>query len=252
MFTGIVQSIATVAAITDRPGLRSFTLAFPPGFLEGQEIGASVACDGTCLTVTQHRDALHADFDVMQQSLNLTTLGTLQVGSRINVERAARDGVEIGGHPLSGHIDFQATLAGIRRPENNHVLRISVPAPWMRYVFPKGYIAINGASLTIAEADRRAGWFEVWLIPETLRQTTFGDKQVGDALNIEIERQTQVMVETVRDTIEEKLGPLLPALTALLRERAATQTALPHELRLLPALNDLLDEQALDLKELRQ
>ena len=252
MFTGIVQSIATVAAITDRPGLRSFTLEFPPGFLDGQDVGASVACDGTCLTVTAHRDARHADFDVMLQSLNLTTLGTLQVGSRINVERAARDGVEIGGHPLSGHIDFQATVAEIRRPENNHVLRISVPAPWMRYVFPKGYIAINGASLTIAEADRRAGWFEVWLIPETLRQTTFGDKRVGDALNIEIERQTQVMVETVRDTIEEKLGPLLPALTALLRERAATKTALPHELQLLPALNDLLDEQALDLKELKK
>lgn len=219
MFTGIVQSIATVAAITDRPGLRSFTLEFPPGFLDGQDVGASVACDGTCLTVTAHRDARHADFDVMLQSLNLTTLGTLQVGSRINVERAARDGVEIGGHPLSGHIDFQATVAEIRRPENNHVLRISVPAPWMRYVFPKGYIAINGASLTIAEADRRAGWFEVWLIPETLRQTTFGDKQVGDALNIEIERQTQVLVDTVRDTLEEKLGPLLPALKDLLRER---------------------------------
>ncbi|MDZ7858686.1 riboflavin synthase subunit alpha [Sphaerotilus sp.] len=219
MFTGIVQSIATVAAITDRPGLRSFTLEFPPGFLDGQEIGASVACDGTCLTVTAHRDACHADFDVMQQSLNLTTLGTLQVGSRLNVERAARDGVEIGGHPLSGHIDFQATIAEIRQPENNHVLRISVPAPWMRYVFPKGYIAVNGASLTIAEADRRAGWFEVWLIPETLRQTTFGDKQVGDALNIEIERQTQVMVDTVRDTLEERLGPLLPALKDLLRER---------------------------------
>ena len=219
MFTGIVQSIATVAAITDRPGLRSFTLEFPPGFLDGQDVGASVACDGTCLTVTAHRDARHADFDVMLQSLNLTTLGTLQVGSRINVERAARDGVEIGGHPLSGHIDFQATVAEIRRPENNHVLRISVPAPWMRYVFPKGYIAINGASLTIAEADRRAGWFEVWLIPETLRQTTFGDKRVGDALNIEIERQTQVLVDTVRDTLEEKLGPLLPALKDLLRER---------------------------------
>jgi len=219
MFTGIVQSIATVAAITDRPGLRSFTLEFPPGFLDGQDVGASVACDGTCLTVTAHRDARHADFDVMLQSLNLTTLGTLQVGSRINVERAARDGVEIGGHPLSGHIDFQATVAEVRQPENNHVLRISVPAPWMRYVFPKGYIAINGASLTIAEADRRAGWFEVWLIPETLRQTTFGDKQVGDALNIEIERQTQVLVDTVRDTLEEKFGPLLPALKDLLRER---------------------------------
>jgi riboflavin synthase len=218
MFTGIVQSIARVAAIDDRPGLRTFTLEFPPGFLDGQEIGASVACDGCCLTVTRHRDAQHADFDVMQQSLNLTTLGTLQVGSHLNVERAARDGVEIGGHPISGHIDCQARVESVRQPENNHVLRISVPPAWMRYVFPKGYIAVNGASLTVAEADRAAGWFEVWLIPETLRQTTFGDKRPGDALNLEIERGTQVMVDTVRDTIDERLGPLLPALTALLSE----------------------------------
>ena len=219
MFTGIVQAVATVAALSDRPGLRSFTLQFPPGFLAGQEIGASVACDGTCLTVVRHHDGDRADFDVMQQSLALTTLGTLQVGSRLNVERAARDGVEIGGHPLSGHIDFQATLVEVRHPENNHVLRIQVPPQWMRYIFPKGYIAINGASLTIAEVDRTAGCFEVWLIPETLRQTTFGDKRPGDALNIEIERQTQVMVDTVRAAVDERLGSMLPALKAQLRER---------------------------------
>lgn len=219
MFTGIVQGVARVAAITDRPGLRSFTLEFPAGFAADLAIGASVAVDGVCLTVTALRGAHAADFDVMQQSLALTTLGTLAVGSRINVERAAKDGAEIGGHPISGHVEFQAAVLSIRKPENNHVIRLGVPAPWMRYVFAKGYIAINGASLTVAEADRRAGWFEVWLIPETLRMTTFGDKREGDALNIEIERGTQVVVDTVRDALEERLGPLLPALEALLRER---------------------------------
>ncbi len=219
MFTGIVQGLATVAEMTDRPGLRSFTLDFPPGFDTGLEIGASVACDGVCLTVTRLPASGRACFDVMQQSLGLTTLGTLAVGSRLNVERAAKDGVEIGGHPLSGHVDCLGTLIDIRRPENNHVLRISVPASHMRYVFAKGYIAINGASLTVAEADRRARWFEVWLIPETLRMTTFGAKQVGDALNIEIERSTQVVVDTVRDALEERLGPLLPALEALLAQQ---------------------------------
>jgi riboflavin synthase len=230
MFTGIVQAVATVTALTDRPGLRSFTLAFPPGFLDGQDIGASVACDGCCLTVTAHRGADQADFDVMQQSLKLTTLGTLQVGSRLNVERAARDGVEIGGHPISGHVDCQAHVADVRQPENNHVLRIAVPPAWMRYVFPKGYIAVNGASLTVAEVDRAAGSFEVWLIPETLRQTTFGDKRTGDALNLEIERSTQVIVDTVRATLDERLGPLLPALEALLRERGVDVSALAGEL----------------------
>ncbi|MCC9598873.1 MULTISPECIES: riboflavin synthase subunit alpha [unclassified Rubrivivax] len=226
MFTGIVQGIATVAALADRPGLRSFTLRFPPCFADGLAIGASVAVDGVCLTVTELEGSDAARFDVMQQSLSLTTLGTLAEGSRVNVERAARDGAEIGGHPLSGHVDFTATVADVRRPENNHVLRIAVPAPWMRYVFPKGYIAINGASLTVAEADREAGWFEVWLIPETLRQTTFGDKAPGAALNVEIERATQVFVDTVRATLEERLGPLLPALESLLRERGLNPEAL--------------------------
>ncbi|MFM9718851.1 riboflavin synthase, partial [Streptomyces galilaeus] len=85
--------------------------------------------------------------------------------------RAAREGVEIGGHPLSGHVDVSARIADIRRPDNNHVIRFALPAPWMRYVFAKGYIGVNGCSLTVAEAQRErdgSGWFEVWLIPETL------------------------------------------------------------------------------------
>jgi riboflavin synthase len=225
MFTGIVQGVATVTQLQDRSGLRSFTLGLPPGFARGLEIGASVAVDGVCLTVTAlHGDAA-ASFDVMQQSLALTTLGDLHTGSAINVERAARDGAEIGGHPLSGHIDFKARVARIRQPDNNHVLRMAVPAPWMRYVFAKGYIAVNGASLTVAEARRErdgSGWFEVWLIPETLRMTTFGAKGEGAELNIEIERATQVFVDTVRDALDERLGPLLPALEALLRQQGQT------------------------------
>ena len=233
MFTGIVQGVAKVAQLTDKPGLRSFTLEFPAGFAEDLEIGASVSCDGVCLTVTRLRGENAADFDVMLQSLNLTTLAAFGEGGQINVERAARDGAEIGGHPLSGHIDFKATIAEIRTPENNRVLRIAVPQQWMRYIFAKGYIAINGASLTVSEADRKAGWFEVWLIPETLRMTTFGDKGVGAELNIEIERSTQVFVDTVRDAIDERLGPLLPALEALLASqgRSVDELAEPVKVR---------------------
>jgi riboflavin synthase len=230
MFTGIVQGVAHIADIQDQPGLRSFRIAFPEGFDQGLEIGASVAVDGVCLTVT----ALHpgsADFDVMQQSLNITTLGSYVSGSRINVERAARDGAEIGGHPLSGHVDFTAHIAAIRQLENNYVLRIAVPPEWLRYIFAKGYIAINGASLTIAEVNRSEHWFEVWLIPETLRMTVFGEKQVGSALNIEIERSTQVIVDTVRNMLSETLGPLLPALETLLAQQGLSAEALSASLQ---------------------
>ncbi|MFG6449152.1 riboflavin synthase subunit alpha [Roseateles sp. BYS180W] len=222
MFTGIVQGVAQVLALQDRSGLRSLRLQFPTGFGEGLEIGASVACDGVCLTVTALPAPDQADFDVMQQTLTLTTLGALVPGSRINVERAARDGAEIGGHPLSGHVDVMGQVVEVRQPENNHVLRMALPAPWMRYVFAKGYIAVNGASLTVAQAQRErdgSGWFEVWLIPETLRMTTFGDKTVGAAVHVEIDRSTQVFVDTVRAALDEKLGPLLPALERLLAQQ---------------------------------
>ncbi len=235
MFTGIVQGMAQVHALVDQPGLRSFTLRFPPGFAQGLAIGASVAVDGVCLTATELLGEHAARFDVMQQSLALTTLGSLQTGSAVNVERAAKDGAEIGGHPLSGHVDLQATVTEVREPENNRVLRMAVPAPWMRYVFAKGYIAVNGASLTVAEAQRHAdgsGWFEVWLIPETLRATTFGSLAAGARVNIEIERSTQVFVDTVRDAIDERLGALKPALEALLRQQGLSldELARPAEL----------------------
>jgi riboflavin synthase len=110
MFTGIVQGIAEVAHIADRNGLRSLRLSFPSGFDRGLHLGASVAVEGVCLTVTAlHADA--ADLDVMQQTLSLTTLGALKQGSAVNVERAAKEGAEVGGHVLSGHIDFKATIA---------------------------------------------------------------------------------------------------------------------------------------------
>jgi len=226
MFTGIVQGVALLTHLKDRTGLRRLVLAFAPGFDDGLAIGASVSVQGVCLTVSALEVPGQAGFDVMQQTLATTTLGRLSQGSSVNVERAAREGAEVGGHPLSGHVDFTARVAAVARPENNHVLRFDVPAPWMRYVFAKGYIAVNGASLTVAEAGRQAtgeqvgaGWFEVWLIPETLRQTTFGSLAVGDAVNIEIERSTQVLVDSVRDAVAERLDALLPALAALGRER---------------------------------
>ncbi len=216
MFTGIVQGVARIAEVADRPGLRRLVLELPPAFDAGLAIGASVACDGVCLTVTERPSAHRAAFDVMAQTLALTTLGTLVAGGRVNVERAASADAEVGGHVLSGHVDCRGSVLSVQRPENNHVLRIGVPQAQRRYVFTKGYIAINGASLTIAEADRAAGWFEVWLIPETLRLTTFGDKREGDALNLEFERGTVVMVDTVRELLDERLGPLMPALQKLI------------------------------------
>jgi riboflavin synthase len=100
-------------------------------------------------------------------------------------------------------VDTTAVLVGIDQPENNHVLRFQVDPSWMKYIFSKGFLSINGCSLTVVAADRERGTFEVWLIPETLRLTTFSDKKVGDRVNIEVERQTQVMVDTLSELLRD-------------------------------------------------
>lgn len=194
MFTGIVQGIATIDEVTSLPGLSTLVVRFPEEKVEGVTIGASVAINGTCLTVTrQEGSTLY--FDAMQETLRLTTLGQLKAGDTVNFERAARIGDEIGGHLLSGHVHTTATIVEIQRPENNVTLWFEVPDEWTRYIFPKGYIAINGASLTIGEV--RDNRFNVHLIPETLRATTFGTAETGDRVNIEIDSQTQTIVDTL-------------------------------------------------------
>lgn len=234
MFTGIVQTVARVAAIEDDNGIRTFTLDFPAGFTEGLAIGASVAVDGVCLTATTIISTERVLFDVMLQSLAVTTLGDCGPGSMVNVERAAKDGAEIGGHPLSGHIDFAARIDLIKEYGGNKAIRFSIPRPFERYIFPKGYIAINGCSLTVSECNKAEGWFEIWIIPETRRVTNLDAKREGDAVNVEIERGTQVVVDTVRDTVAESLGELRPLLEALLKERGLALEDLVTPSALLP------------------
>ncbi len=207
MFTGIIKGLAVVKAIQQHPGLARLKVEFPSGSLLKLAVGASIALDGVCLTVTEFNDK-EATFDVMHETLRVTTLGSLVDGSRVNFERAAAEGAEVGGHLVSGHVDCTARISAIQTPENNHVLTFTVNADWFRYIFNKGFIAINGASLTITNANRAKCTFDVWLIPETLRMTTFGDKIVGDFVNIEIERQTQVIVDTVTNFLRDNLSTL--------------------------------------------
>ncbi len=228
MFTGIVQSIAKIVDVTDKNGIRTFVIDFNEGFCTNLEVGASVAVDGVCLTVTELVSDVRVKFDVILQSLLITTLSQYESSTFVNVERAAKDGAEIGGHPLSGHVDFNSAVVKIKQVEDNYCIRLALSEEWKRYVFPKGYIALNGASLTVSQVNKQEGWFEVWLIPETRRMTVFEAKNVGDHINVEIERGTQVMVDTVRDTLHESLGPLLPLFERLLLERGVDINALGH------------------------
>ncbi len=194
MFTGIVQGIGTVVAVDHRPGLTQFVIELPPT-PEPPQRGASIALAGTCMTVVC-ANGHHATFDAMAETLTKTTLGTWSVGTRLNVERSARYGDEIGGHILSGHVSTTATIVTIERPANNYIVRFELPAQYMKYVLPKGYIALDGASLTLVEVDRDTNTCTVHLIPETLRITTFSEREVGSIVNVEFDTMTQAIVDT--------------------------------------------------------
>lgn len=194
MFTGIVQGTAEVVHIVEKERFRTHRICLPEAALPGLEPGASVAHNGCCLTVTRIEDDL-VDFDLMQETLRVTNLGELIVGDRVNYERAARFGDEIGGHAMSGHILCTAEVVAIDTSPNNHQVRFKLPSAWRKYIFTKGYIGIDGISLTIGDvADDE---FDVNLIPETLQRTNIGGRRVGDRVNIEIDPQTQAIVDTI-------------------------------------------------------
>jgi riboflavin synthase len=189
MFTGIVQKLCPVAAIEKLPHHVKLAVA-----LDDQthlQLGASIAIDGVCLTVVK-KDGSTVWFDVIEETLSKTTLNDVAVGKMVNVERAARFGDEIGGHLVSGHVIGTAEIEKIE--ENRYTFRCH--PDWMKYFLPKGYIAVDGISLTIVDVDSK-GTFSVHLIPETLARTTLGIKSQGTRVNIEIDAQTQAIVDTV-------------------------------------------------------
>ncbi|MES9965509.1 MAG: riboflavin synthase subunit alpha [Candidatus Sedimenticola sp. 20ELBAFRAG] len=201
MFTGIVQGTAEVVSIVEKTDFRTHTIRMPHDLVNGLEPGASVAHNGCCLTVTGIDDDL-VSFDLMKETLRITNLGELKTGSHVNFERAARFGDEIGGHQMSGHIICTAEVTRIIDSENNRQVWFRIPADLMKYVFTKGYIGIDGISLTIG--DVAAGEFCVNLIPETLARTNMSTRQQGERVNIEIDPQTQAIVDTVERVMESR------------------------------------------------
>ncbi len=201
MYTGIVQGAFEIAELKKKEGLHTLSLHLPGDLLAGLTLGASVALDGVCLTVVAIENDL-VFFDVMRETLNLTTLGELDKGAKVNIERSAKQGAEIGGHPISGHVDGTVKVVSIDEPPNNYFVCYEIPGPFFKYFFRKGFIALNGCSLTIADVDKATSTFQVCYIPETLRNTTHGMKKIGERVNFEIDRQTQVIVDTVESILE--------------------------------------------------
>ncbi|WP_112322443.1 riboflavin synthase [Oceanibium sediminis] len=186
MFTGIITDIGEITAVERRGDLRvriatSYTA-------DSMDLGASIACDGVCLTVVdkgQAEDRAWFDVDASAETLDKTTLGDWQVGRRINLERALRLGDELGGHIVSGHVDGLAELLSAVDEGDSTVMTFAVPEALARFIAPKGSVALNGTSLTVNDVD--GARFTINVIPHTKEVTTWGDIAPGDRLNLEID-----------------------------------------------------------------
>jgi len=201
MFTGIVQDLCEVVGVEDRNGVRRLRVRLGERSA-GLEYGASVANNGVCLTVTEIDDGVVA-FDVIAETVSLTNLRDVAPGSNVNIERSLRFGDELGGHILSGHVSGTITVSRIESDGENRTVWFTVPAEHMAYLMWKGWIAIDGVSLTISRLDRHANEVAVSLIPETLERTTLGRIEVGTVANLELDAQTQTIVTTVRDVLRD-------------------------------------------------
>ena len=186
MFTGIVAELGEVAGVEHHGGAARLTIR---GSTEGVALGESIAVNGVCLTVT---GILGGTFtaDVMGETLSRSALGSLTAGAPVNLERSARLADRISGHLVQGHVDATATIISRAPAEHWDQVRISLPGPIARYVVEKGSIAVDGISLTVSALSPPAhadGWFEVCLIPETLKRTTLGTRKPGEAVNLEVD-----------------------------------------------------------------
>lgn len=202
MFTGIVQGTAEIIAVEEKELFRTHIVRLPEDLLPGLALGASVAHNGCCLTVT----AIEGDrvsFDLIKETLRITNLGELTVGDVVNIERAAKFSDEIGGHLMSGHIMTTAEICKIIQSENNREVWFKLQdASQIKYILHKGFVGIDGISLTVGDVTKSK--FCVHLIPETLERTTLGAKKLGHKVNIEIDPHTQAIVETVERVLAQR------------------------------------------------
>jgi riboflavin synthase len=218
MYSGITQGLFVVKSLTKRPGLFHYSVVLNEELAKDLKIGSSVSIEGVCQTVVA-KYKNEVSFDAMQETLVKTTLNELFIGRKVSVERSIGFGDEIGGHELSGHIFETGIIIDKKASDKNLCLSIQSSEACFAFIKPKGYIAVDGSSLTVGLTDKKQLSFEVYLIPETLRKTNFSSKNIGDKVNIEPDMKTMVLVETVQSyfsnvddrltSIEKKLQYIL-------------------------------------------
>ena len=201
MFTGIVSGKGHVQKIIKSKDYLSLIIKAPKGFSKNLTKGASVSVNGVCLTVKKGKTDI-LEFDVIEETLQKTNLKDISKSSKVNLERSMTAKTEIGGHLVSGHIHGTGEVLKVINRQATKDLQIKIPTSLREYFFYKGYVALNGCSLTIGKVLKTS--FYIHLIPETVEVTTFKDIKKGDLVNIEIEQATINTVETVKRVMSKR------------------------------------------------
>ena len=201
MFTGIVSGKGQVQKIIKYKDYLSLIIKAPKGFSKNLVKGASVAVNGVCLTVKKGKTDF-LEFDVIEETIQKSNLKNISRLSKVNLERSMTAKTEIGGHLVSGHIHGTGEVLKVINKQATKDLQIKIPKSLREYFFYKGYVALNGCSLTIGRVLKTS--FYIHLIPETVSVTTFKDIKKGDLINIEVEQATINTVETVKRVMSER------------------------------------------------
>ncbi|MFF3958304.1 riboflavin synthase [Streptomyces sp. NPDC001890] len=204
MFTGIVEELGEVTSVEKLADASRFRLRGPV-VTEGAKHGDSIAVNGVCLTVVDLGDG-EFTADVMAETLNRSSLGALDTGSRVNLERPMAVGGRLGGHIVQGHVDGTGRIVERRISENWEIVKVSLPADLSRYVVEKGSITVDGVSLTVVDAG--PDYFTISLIPTTLALTTLGIKEPGDPVNLEVDVIAKYVERLLGNTAQKPEEPV--------------------------------------------
>ena len=201
MFSGIVQTVGKIESIKDKNHIKTIRIETHGNYLEDIAIGQSVSIDGVCLSLVKKNNE-YCEFEAVEETVNRTTLGSYKQGSKVNLEKSLKFGDTVGGHFVSGHIHTRGRIVEVELVGESKNILIEIEEKWIKYLTEKGYISINGASITIGKVSKKT--FYVHLIPETLKTTNLDELIYDNYVNLEFDQATIAIVDTTERLINQK------------------------------------------------
>ena len=201
MFSGIVQTVGKIESIKDKNHIKTIRIETHGNYLEDIAIGQSVSVDGVCLSLVKKNNE-YCEFEAVEETINRTTLGSYKQGSKVNLEKSLKFGDTVGGHFVSGHIHTRGRIVEVELVGESKNILVEIEEKWIKYLTEKGYISVNGASITIGKVSKNT--FYVHLIPETLKTSNLDDLIYDNYVNLEFDQTTIAIVDTTERLINQE------------------------------------------------